>query len=94
MLQLHSYLNPKYNQPPNPSRSIILNFENQHFPISFSPHIFETSTLNEEQKHISTLLTSTNIGFHTLQGPLGIGIFFLVKYLIHHLQLEGKKILL
>jgi hypothetical protein len=28
ILELHPYLNPKYNQPPNPSRSIILNFEN------------------------------------------------------------------
>jgi hypothetical protein len=69
------YLNPKYNQPPNPSRSI-MNFENQHFPINFSLHIFETSTIIEEQKHISTLLTSTNIGFHTFQGPLGSENFF------------------
>jgi hypothetical protein len=91
---LQPYLNPKYNQPPNPSRSIILNFENQHFPINFSPPIFETSTLNEEQKYICTLLTSTNIGFHTLQSPLGSEIFFCVKYLIHQLQLESKQILL
>ncbi len=77
MLELHPYLNPKYNQPLNPSRSIIFNFENQHSPINFSLHIFETSTLNKEQKHIFTLLTSTNIGFHMLQGPLGSGKFFL-----------------
>ncbi len=64
------YLNPKYNQPPNPSRSI-MNFENQHSLINFSPHIFETSTIIEEQKHTCALLTSTNIGFHTFQGPLG-----------------------
>jgi hypothetical protein len=76
MLELHPYLNPKYNQPPNPSRSIILNFENQHSPINFSLHIFEASTLNEKQKHISELLTSTNTGFHMLQGPLGSGNFF------------------
>jgi hypothetical protein len=82
MLELHPYLNPKYNQPPNPSRFIILNFENQHSPINFSLHIFETSTLNEEKKHISALLTFTNIGFHMFQGPLGSGNFFGVKYLI------------
>jgi hypothetical protein len=81
MLELHPYLNLKCNQPPNPSRFIILNFENQHSPINFSFHIFETPTLNEEQKHIFALLTSTNIGFHMFQGPLGSGNFFNVKYL-------------
>jgi hypothetical protein len=77
MLELHPYLNPKYNQPPNPSRSIILNFENQHSPINFSPRIFETSTLNEEQKHIYVLLTSTNIGISIcFKVPLEVGISF------------------
>jgi hypothetical protein len=94
MLELQPYLNPKYKQPPNPSRSIVLNVENQHSPINFSPHIFETSTIIEEQKHISALLMSTNIGFHTFQGPLGNDFFFGVKYLIHQLQLESKKLLL
>jgi hypothetical protein len=94
MLELQPYLNPKYKQPPNPSRSIILNVENQHSPINFSPHIFETSTIIEEQKHIFALLMSTNIGFHTFQSPFGNENFFCVKYLIHQLQLESKKILL
>jgi hypothetical protein len=64
MLELHPYLNPKYNQVSNLSSFIGLNFKNQNTYINFPRHIFndifETSTLNKEQKHIFELLTSTN----------------------------------
>jgi len=57
--------------------------------------MFETSTINEEQKHIFDLLTFTNKGVHTFQGPPSSGICFFVKYLpTHQLQLQGKKMLL
>jgi superfamily II DNA or RNA helicase len=98
MLELHPYLNPQYNQSSNLSSSIGLNFKNQKTYINFPHHIFndifETLTLNKEQKHIFELLTSTNKRFHTLQGPLKSGKTFFVKHLIHQLQLEGKKVLL
>jgi hypothetical protein len=52
IFKLHPYLDPKYIQDSNPSRSFILNFENQHFPINFPHHIFndifETPTFNKE----------------------------------------------
>jgi len=99
MLELHPYLDPQHNQVPNPLRSSILNLENEQCHISFPHHIFndmfETSTFNEEQKHIFDLLTFTNKRVHTLQGPLSFGKPFFVKYLpIHQLQLQGKKMLL
>jgi hypothetical protein len=79
---LHPYLDLKHNQLPNPSRSSILNLENEQCHINFLDHIFndmfETSILNEEQKHIFDLLTFINKGFHTFQGLLGFGkTFFL-----------------
>ncbi len=74
-----------------------MNSKNQNTFINFPHHIcndiFETSTLNKEQKHIFELLTSTNKGLHTLQGPLGSGKTFFVKYLTHQLQLQGKNVL-
>jgi hypothetical protein len=56
--------------------------ENEQCHINFPDHIFndmfETSILNEEQKHIFDLLTFINKGFHTFQGLLGFGkTFFL-----------------
>ncbi len=39
-------------------------------------------------------MTSTNKGFHTLQGPPISGKTFVVKYLTHQLELQGKKVLL
>jgi hypothetical protein len=75
MLELHPYLDLKHNQLPNPSRSSILNLKNEQCHINFPHHIFndmfETSILNEEQKHIFDLLTFINKGLHTFQGPLG-----------------------
>jgi hypothetical protein len=61
---LHPHLDPQYNQASNFSNSIGLNSKNQKTFINFPYHIFndifETSTLNKEQKHIFELLTSTN----------------------------------
>jgi hypothetical protein len=55
------YLDPKLNQLPNPSRSSILNLENEQCNINFPHHIFndmfETSIVSQEQKHIYDLLT-------------------------------------
>jgi hypothetical protein len=61
MLELHPYLDPKYNQLPNSSRFYILNLENEQCNINFPHHIFndmfETSIVNQKQKHIFYLLT-------------------------------------
>ncbi len=77
---MHPYLNLEHNQLPNPSRSSILNLENEQCHINFPDHIFndmfETSIFNEEQKHIFDLLTFINKGFHTFQGLLGFGKTF------------------
>jgi primosomal protein N' len=98
VLELHPYLNSQYNQASNLSSTISLNFKNQNTFINFPHHIFndvfETSTLIKEQKHIFELLTSTNKRLHTLQGPPRSGKTFFVRYLIHQLQLQGKKVLL
>jgi hypothetical protein len=74
ILELHPYLDLEHNQLPNPSRSSMLNLENEQCHINFPHHIFndmfETSIFNEEQKHIFDLLTFINKGLHTFQGPL------------------------
>jgi hypothetical protein len=57
--------------------------------------MFETSTLNEEQKQNFDLLNFTNKKVHTLQGHPSSRKTFFVKYLpTHQLQLQGKKMLL
>jgi hypothetical protein len=66
MLELHPYLDLEHNQLQNPSRSAILNLENEQCHIYFLHHIFndmfEISIFNEEQKHIFDLLTFINKG--------------------------------
>jgi hypothetical protein len=81
MLELHPYLDSQYTQASNLSNSISLNVKNQNTFINFLHRIFndvfETSTLNKEQKHIFELLTSTNKDSIHFKVTLEVGRHFL-----------------